>query len=185
MDLNDKENLKKLLVLFNTKKKRDIEKYCRNLVITSEGFTSLILAGRATGVRPYLYECQFNEFVPEHLPPTKEELNALGTNGVGRLEGKARKAVSKVNQIFTDRRMFAAHLFYTPSFKFWHLFYFDQRDTESYRNHWKHGPHIHYSNDLIVKMPLQEIWNQVCLKRPKLPKSIHIKYDYHHNRGKR
>ena len=27
-----------------------------------------------------------------------------------------------------DRRIFAAHLFYTPDYDFWHIFSFDQRD---------------------------------------------------------
>lgn len=183
-EITDKENTEKLLKLLRLNKKSEIDKYCRDLIITSEGFLSLILAGRRGAISPYLYECQFSEFVPEHLPPTEEELKALAKNRVGTLEGKAKKAASKVTQIFNDRRSFAAHLFYVPFAKYWNLFYFDQRDAAGEANHWKHGAHIHYSSDLVTQCPIQEMWNQVCLDRPKLPRSLHIRYDYRHNRKK-
>jgi len=182
MGFVDKENLNKLLELLNIRKKSDIEKYCRDFVVTSEGLSSLIMAGRINAIPTYLYDCQFKEFVPNHLPLLNDEINALGRNKVGQLEGKAKKAFSKVKQIFKDRKLFCAHIFYEPSFEFWHLFYFDQRDTDENNNHWKYGAHIHYSSNLISNDSLKVIWESVCLDRPKLPKSIHIKYDCHDNR---
>jgi hypothetical protein len=177
-----RESLEKLLGLFNLSKKRDVERYCQNLVVTSEDFADVLLASRVAGLGPYRYACHFAEMTPNHLHPKDEELTALGANGVGPLKGSALKAMRKVNQIFRDRRLLAMHLFYVPSQKYWHLFYFDQRDNDDHKNHWKHGPHIHYSQDLFTKEPLGEVWSRATSDKPSFPPSLHIRYDYHHNR---
>ncbi|MFT4564112.1 MAG: hypothetical protein ACI9BW_003874 [Gammaproteobacteria bacterium] len=178
----NREQTEALLRLLNLATKREVEKYCRKLMVSSEAFTDIILAGRINGMKPYLYNCHFVEYTPEHLHPTPDDLNALGTSGVGPLNKRAKKTMNKVTQIFKDRRQFSAHLFYMPSHKQWHLFYFDQRDLTNDRNHWLHGPHIHYSRESYTNKPLQEIWDNVTAVKPKLPKTIHIRYDYHHNR---
>lgn len=179
------ESLAKLLGLFNLSKKREVEHYCQDLVISSNDFASMLLAGRVAGLGPYRYACHFHEITPEHLHPKKEELSALGKNGVGPLQGAALKAMRKVNQIFRDRRLLAMHLFYTTSQKYWHLFYFDQRDYEDRKNHWRHGPHIHYSQDLFTKEPLPQVWASATAENPSFPPSIHVRYDHHHNRRPR
>lgn len=182
--MDNKEQVEEILNIFNFHNKREVEKYCKDLVITSEGLTSLILAGQVQAMSPYSYQCHFFEGTPDHLNPTKEELNALGSNGVGKIKGQAKKAVTKMSQVFVERKLLAAHLFFTQTHKYWHLFYFNQRDIKLNRNHWKNGPHIHYASDTITKTPLNEIWNSVCSSKPSFPKSIHIRYDYHHNRKK-
>ena len=99
---------------------------------------------------------------------------------------EARKTVTKVFQIFQDRRMFSAHLFYTPSNKFWHLFYFDQLDVTDINNHWKAGgPHIHYSRESFTSAPLADVWRRVRARPPNPPPSVHVRYDYHHNRKRK
>lgn len=178
-------SLEKLLGLFNLSKKREVERYCQELVISSHDFASVLLAGRVAGLGPYKYACHFNESTPDHLHPKKDELAALATNGVGQLRGPALKAMRKVNQVFLDRRMLAMHLFYTSSQKFWHLFYFDQRDYEDCNNHWKHGPHIHYSQDLFTREPLSQVWAKATAEKPVFPPSLHVRYAYHHNRRSR
>lgn len=179
------ESLGKLLGLFNLSKKRGVEKYCQEIVISSHDFASVLLAGRVAGLGPYKYACHFHESTPDHLHPNKDELAALAANGVGQLRGAALKAMRKVNQVFRDRRMLAMHLFYTPSQKYWHLFYFDQRDHEDRNNHWKHGPHIHYSQDLFTREPLPQVWANATAEKPVFPPSLHVRYDYHHNRHPR
>jgi hypothetical protein len=114
----------------------------------SEDFINVLLAARVAGLGPYKYSFHFSETIPDHLHPKDEELVALGTNGVGQLKGPALKAMRKVNQIFRDRRQLAMHLFYVPSQNYWHLFYFDQRDYQQNKNHWKHGSHIHFSKHI-------------------------------------
>lgn len=180
-----RESLEKLLGLFNLSKKREVVRYCQNLIITSEDFAKVLLASRITGLGPYKYACYFADITPDHLHPRDEELAALGLNGVGPLRGSALKAVRKVDQIYRDRRLLSMHLFYVPSQKYWHLFYFDQRDYLNHKNHWKHGPHIHYSQDLFTRDPLLQIWERAISEKPIFPPSIHVRYDYHHNRGRR
>lgn len=177
-----RESLEGLFGLFNLSKKRDVERYCQDLVVTSEDFANVLLAGRVVGLGPYLYASHFSETTPEHLNPKEHELAALGTNGVGQLKGAALKAMRKVNQIFRERCLLAMHLFYVPSQKFWHVFYFDQRDNEALANHWKHGPHIHYSQDSFTRQPLETVWAKATAEKPSFPPSIHIRYDNHHNR---
>lgn len=100
-------DLESLLQLFNIDKKRELVRYCRDLVIYSSDFVSLILAGQTGVLEPYLYANQFMDKVPEQLHPSDKERNAMGEATVGALEGKSRKFVRKVFQIFKDRRYFS------------------------------------------------------------------------------
>lgn len=109
-------------------------------------------------------------------------MEALGRNGVGPLFLRAQRTVRKIDQIFKDRRLLAAHLFYSSGHKYWHMFYFDQRDYRVQGNHWEHGPHIHYTQDCFTKDPLDVVWQRVRAEKPEFPRSIHIRYDYQHNR---
>jgi hypothetical protein len=180
-----RESLEKLIGLFNLKKKKEVERYCRKLVITSEDLADLILAGRVGGFGPLRYACHFAETRPEHLEPRQAELAALASNGVGSVSGAALKAVRKMNQLFNERSLLSTHLFYEPSQKYWHMFYFDQRDFTDRKNHWKQGPHIHYSQDMFTKEPLALVWSSATSDKPEFPPSVHVRYDYHHNRTKR
>lgn len=177
-----RDSLEKLLLLFDIKKKREAERHCRSLHVTSEDLAGLILAGRLGRVGGYLYEPHFREISPAHLEPKNHELEALAKNGVGQLRGDALKAMRKIGQVFIDRSLLAVHLFYWPSHEYWHMFYFDQRDYTDRENHWKHGPHIHYSSDLFVSAPLATVWGRVTADEPTFPVSTHIRYDHQHNR---
>jgi hypothetical protein len=179
-----RESLEKLINLFNLTSKRDVVKYCKNLVVTSEDLADILLVANVTGFGKYHYIRHFKEVTTEHLQPKAEEFAAFARNGIGSLKGLALKHVRKIDQTFRDRRLLAIHLFYLPSHKIWHLFYFDQRDYQKYNNHWKHGPYIHYSSDVFTNKPLQEIWSNITSGKPSFPTSIHIKYDYHHNRNR-
>ena len=176
-------SLHRLIQLFNMERKREIERYCNDLVITSEDLTDILLAAQVAGIPPYLYACHFHDIQPESLQPTDEQLAALSQNGVGPLGKQAAKVVRKVDQMFKNRRLLAIHLFYTPNQKYWHLFYFDQRDYSATDNHWKHGPHIHYCHDSFTNEPLESVWAKATAEKPQLPPELHIRYDYHHNRG--
>lgn len=176
------QSFEDLVALFNLSKKKEVEAHCRKLVIRSEEFADVLLAARVAGLGPYLYANHFVELAPSFLHPSSEELEALGGNGLGRLSGKALKAIRKVDQMFKDRRQLAVHLFYARSLKYWHMFYFDQRDYSAENNHWEHGPHLHYAHDSFTREPLSEVWRKVQEPTPVFPKSIHVRYDYHHNR---
>jgi hypothetical protein len=171
-----------LVALFNLSRKREVEAHCRRLVVRSEEFAQVLLAARVAGLGPYVYANHFVEVAPATLVPTTEELSALGRNGLGRVAGGALKAVRKMDQMFKDRRLLAVHLFYSRSQKYWHMFHFDQRDYSDEKNHWAHGPHIHYSQHSFTREDLASVWRKLCQPEPVLPRSVHIRYDYHHNR---
>lgn len=174
--------MKEFLKLLSLERKKDIESFCREWTISSEDFANFIFAGITGALSPYQHWRHHVNLEPEHLWPTDEELQALGKNGVGKIEGKALKAVTKISQLFEQRKLISVHVFYPPSKKHWHMFYFNQRDTSGEDNHWDLGPHIHYSHDSFLNASLDQVIEQIMQKKPKLPKSIHIKYDYHHNR---
>jgi hypothetical protein len=172
--------LGRLLELFNIADKKSAKKHCRDLVITSKDLYHIIIAGRTGILEPYRYACHFANIVPPHLPPSAKDHEALQTNGVGPLSPRAAKAMSKVMQIFKERRVFAAHLFFTPSHDFWHLLYFDQRDTDTSDNHWTvGGSHIHYSRESFCREPLPVMWRAVCEQPPRPPSSTHVRYEEH------
>jgi hypothetical protein len=109
--------------------------------------------------------------------PTEAEHSAIAENGVGEFRTRgARKFALKVFQLYRERRVLAAHLFFTPNYRYWHLFYFDNRDTEESKNHWKYGAHIHYISDVWPKLSLQEAWAQVKSGHLAFPSKAHLRY---------
>ena len=171
-----------MIELFNIDEKRSVKKYCRDLVVSSKDLFHIILAGRGGVLEPYRYACHFSDVVPPHLPLQERDTQALASNGVGPLKKEAAKATKKIFQLFVERRMFAAHVFFTPSQRHWHLFYFDQRDTDTRENHWVvGGSHIHYSRESFTTKPLLAVWEQLCQQPPLLPGSIHIRYEQLNN----
>ena len=171
----DGANIDDLIKLFKINSKRELEKHCRALTIRDVDFVAFILCVRTGGLEPYRYASRFFDHPMPHLTPTPDELTALAQNGIGPLQGKARKAVTKVSQFFVDRRAFAAHLFYTPDYEHWHLFYFDQRDTADVGNRWKHGAHIHFISSLWPNLALPAIWRQAQTGNIRV-RTIHIRY---------
>jgi hypothetical protein len=104
------------------------------------------------------------------------------------LEGKAFKAARKFRQLLAERRIFAAHLFFTPSRRYWHLFCFDNRDLGNLGerpNHWKHGAHIHFANDLFTTLTLDEVWSRVLRGETAFLRAVHIRYDQFRSRRPR
>lgn len=166
-----------LIDLLNARSKREVLKTARDLVITSSGFASFLLAARVGTLEPYIYTCCFREIQPESLCPNEADLLAMGANGVGQLKPDAAKGFRKVSQMMRDRRMFSAHLLYLPDWSIWHLFYFDQRDTTERGNHWKAGgPHIHYAREFDTQLSANEMWREVQSNPPSPPRGIHVRY---------
>src|ERR1700731_5320633 len=125
-----------LVHLMNMVSKRELEKYCRTFILKSDDFALSILVAQQGGFAPYKY-ASFREWVPDHLELSDNNLGAISLNGVGPMGEDAQKTMTKISQIFRQRRQLAAHLLYTEDFRFWFLFYFDQRDRETQKNHWK------------------------------------------------
>jgi hypothetical protein len=147
--------------LFNIESKHDLKKYCRKLIVRQSDLVALILLGRTGSLEPYRYASYFAQQVPEHLRTTDEERGALSRDGVGPLKEKALKSVSKMFQILEERRCFSGHLFYTPYYTYWYLFYSDQRDEAVTRNHWRGGPHVHLTSSHWPSLSLEKVWEKV------------------------
>ena len=182
--LVDRESLERLVPLLNTSGKREATRYAKDLTVTSEALVGIILAAQVGGLGPYAYASYDTEISTEALHPTHEELTALGRASVGKATGLALKAIRKIDQQFKERSLLVVHIFYSRSHRYWHMFYFDQRDYGARQNHWKHGPHIHYSQNTFTRELLSDVWAEVKAPQPQFPPSIHIRFDYHHSRRK-
>ncbi|MBI5658174.1 MAG: hypothetical protein HZC43_01195 [Nitrosomonadales bacterium] len=152
-------------------------RHCAGLVVHRQDLVALILVAQHGALAPYRYANHFADTVAPHLQPTEAEYSAIAENGVGEFRTYgARKFTSKIFQLFRERRVLAAHLFYMPNYRYWHLFYFDNRDTEESKNHWKHGVHIHYISDLWPKLSLHEAWAQVKSGHVAFPSKVYLRY---------
>ena len=166
-----------LFEIFNIDSKRKLEVHCRRLIVHRRDLTALILAGQHGALEPYRYASHFSRRTNPNLVPTEEEHTALAKNGVGPFKTKgARKFARKVFQMFDEQRALAAHLFYTPEFDYWYLFYFDNRDTAEEENHWRHGSHIHLVCNLWAALTLPQVWEQVLSGELNFPSKLHLRY---------
>ena len=139
------DHLPALIQLLNVKSKNEIRRYSAGLVVHSQDLAALILGAQHGAFAPYRYSNHFSDKVPPHMYPTEAEHAAISQNGIGEFRSRnAEKFASKIFQLFRERHVLSAHLFYTPGYRYWHLFYFDNRDIDGSNNHWRHGAHIHY-----------------------------------------
>ena len=163
------EYLHKMLEI---EKKSELEKYCKNLIITQEALFKLITSSHKIG---YLHQIKHIDFVPPHLKPTGKEKEALSSAKAGEtLAGDAKKLVNKISQIFKERRLLSVHVFCNNTK--WHLFYFDQDDMEERNNHWKHGPHIHFVNYLWPNLDINNLWKLFNKVESSAAGKLHIRY---------
>jgi hypothetical protein len=169
-------SLEALLKLFTFTKKRDLERYCRALTVESRDFVSLILSCEQNA-KPFLHQITFKDIVPEHLIPSDDEWAALAKNPAGELSAEAAKTVSKMAQLFDDRRYLVGHIFFMPDQSRWHFFCFDQRDLEDQRpNHWKEGPHVHFINWLWPRQNAEELWSHFIRESERPGGDFHLRF---------
>ena len=127
---------------------------------------------------PYFYAFKRFDTLPDHLHLTEQDLSALTrSNGHKGSDHGLQKALNKIFQFPEEANRSTAHLFYTGQHQFWHLFFFDIRDTRSVRPNWKGGPHWHYLSHLFTNKSCQEVWSGFCKDgRQALPKNgAHIR----------
>lgn len=142
-----------------------------------QDLVGLVLTAQHGALAPYKYANHFERNLPSHLHPSTAEGDAIAVNGVGEFRSReARKFASKIFQLFREQRSVADHLFYTPNHNFWHLFYFDNRDTDESNNHWKHGAHIHYVSDLWPELTMESAWSRVLSGELGFANKLHIRY---------
>ncbi len=164
--------------LFEANSKKEVEKICSKLTITSSDMLYLVRLSEAKIIEfPYLHASKLIEETPVNVHLTKKNLETLKDNGVGSLGWDAKKAVSKLYQAPLQTKRTMAHLFYRPDHRFWHLFYFDQKDTYRVRNHWDYGPHLHYVNWLWPNLNCQDVWKSYCANAKKgIGSAEHIRF---------
>jgi hypothetical protein len=86
--------------------------------------------------------------------------------------------MTKVTQMFIERRNLAGHMFFTGGLHEWHFFSFDQNDlVEGTRNHWKGGAHVHFINWLWPHINPREMWAQFTLEAKKPNSALHIRHE--------
>jgi len=169
------QNTETLLKLFTFDKKRELEQYCRKIVINSSAFADFILSCEF-GQFPFLHKIHYQDHVPEHLYLSDKDSAALAANPVGPLQPDAQKAVRKMSQMFRERRYLVGHIFYVPDLSNWHFFQFDQRDLEDEENHWKEGAHIHFFNWLWPNYDAKTLWANFTSGKAKMNDSLHVRY---------
>lgn len=174
-ETTESKNTDAILKMFTFDKKRELEQYCRTIVIDSSAFANFIFACELTG-SPFIHEIHYRDHVPEHLHLSDKDSTALAANGVGLLQPDAQKAVRKISQMFKDRRYLVGHIFYTPDLSKWHFFQFDQRDLEDEQNHWKEGAHIHFLNWLWPNYDAKTLWASFTSGKAKMNDSLHVRY---------
>ena len=171
-----------LLEILNFRSKRDLNSHCKSVTVRRRDLVALIVAAQSGALEPYKYANHFSDTVPIHLVPREKERSAIAANGVGQYKTKkARSFARKIFQFFQERRILAAHLFYTPDHRYWHIFYFDNRDKSRFRNHWKLGAHIHYFCDLWTDLTMETAWQKITSGKINLASKIHIRYDSEKN----
>lgn len=174
-----------LLELLNVESKRGLDRHCKKLTVYQQDLVALILAAQRGVLSPYLYANHFERSLPSHLHPTEVESDAIANNGPGCFHSRvARKFARKLFQMFREQRALAAHLFYTPSQNHWHLFFFDNRDTdERQQNHWRHGgAHIHYVSNLWPELNMALAWSKVMSGELSFGNKLHLRYRRRYSR---
>jgi hypothetical protein len=176
-------NLESLMKIFSFEKRKDLERYCRDLTIRSDDFFALVLTCEYSS-EPFVHEISHRDKVPTHLVPSDSEIEALKSTPAGTLlSGDAAKAARKMSQSLEDRRYLVGHMFFTPDYTKWHFFCVDQRDLESTGNHWKEGSHVHFVNWLWPGQDAKSEWSTFVTEDDRPARAIHLRFIEPHEEG--
>jgi hypothetical protein len=168
----DIDTLLKLLML---RTKRELVVFSREAVVHSADFVALILATDA-GAMPWTHLIHVRDYVPKHLALTDIDRVAIANAKPGPHTKETKKATNKIFQFFEERRYLVGHIFYNEELTDWHFFYFDQRDQDDEKHHWRGGPHIHFVNCLWPNLNPQKLWKDFCLESVTPKGALHIRY---------
>lgn len=150
----------KFIKLFGFKKKKEVNRYCRELTVTHEEFALLATNFEQIGMS---HKRHHFEHVPKELKTSEDEKIAFRVNGLGAFASKsAIKFIQKISATFKQRKNINAHLFEGEGG--WHLFWFTFDDINAGATgkapHWSGGDHIHYTSSLWGH-DLMKIWMQI------------------------
>ncbi|MGA2659463.1 MAG: hypothetical protein ABSH34_18310 [Verrucomicrobiota bacterium] len=155
--------------LFSLTTKAAVTKYAQKLVLDSNDLVCAILYAELGG---YAHFRGHDEWQPQDAQLTQDDMDIVRKEKTGAELGKF---VGKLNNLFRTRKHLSAHFFIKPGR--WHLFYFTFDDmTERKPNHWKHGRHLHFINDLWPQYKLEQMEARLFGQRKTLIEgSFHIR----------
>ena len=125
--------------LFAASRKKDQEKICRTLSLTSGDLFNAIDNANAEG---WSYRSGHRDHVPKEaqIPP--------GIDGLMRIRGEPKAPIAgQQRAAFESRKRASWHFFERDGV--WHCFWFSDRDVVGDfdgKLHWEHGSHVHYTS---------------------------------------
>jgi hypothetical protein len=159
--------------IFLAEKKSDVEKLCRAALI-DEGTLSKFIHLCQCGLLPWNHHIETKDRYPVNRKWTDEDMKR------SRLAGSddAIRAKAKWNQLMIERRLLVGHLFYLPDYSNWQFFYFDNRDLQLEKNHFKNGGrHIHLINHLsLPNGSPEDVLKIFQEENPQFKGSFHIRF---------
>lgn len=164
--------------LFEADSLKDVKRVASEITVSSDDIYQLICLANANIVEfPYKHASKFHEEIPKDLALTEKNMAAISNAPVGPFDKGSKKAINKLLQMPLQSKRTMGHLFYNPDHTYWHLFYFDIRDTREGENHWKGGSHIHYVSFLWPNLSCSVAWEKFCKSGKKdMGKDLHIKF---------
>jgi hypothetical protein len=171
----DTSELDLFLKLLTLRTKSEVQAFAKATTFTQRGFADLILATEG-GAFPWVHLMHVDDRVPEHLHLTEADKTAMKNAKAGTHTKGTKKATNKILQFFDERRYLVGHLFGNDDLTDWHLFFFDQRDRDDHRNHWEHGPHIHYVSVLWPNLEPGPVWESFRVNRETPKGAAHLRY---------
>lgn len=158
------ENLE---AFFKFSKKKDIVSYSKRALISEDELFLLIHNCSQIG---FTHKSKFPQFVPKEREILDSDLAELK-------KSDPRKIGNKIERIFEERKNYMVHLFEKD--KEWHCFYYTYKDMETgEKNHWRHGPHLHYVSYLWPYLKKRQVWESFEKRNIDL-QGIHIRLKPH------
>jgi hypothetical protein len=157
----------KLKTLFGIKKKSEVEKYCRDIVVSEY---ELFLLIHNCSQLPMSHRSKFREYMPEHLKVSTDDRLQMK-------DGISNKFIRKLHAGLSQRKYIHVHLFEFSTI--WHCFFFSHNDTDpTPTNHWKQGGcHVHYVSYLWPELNKRWIWNQFNKRSIEFSGSVHLRFE--------
>lgn len=172
---SESRDIEGLLKIFLIDNKKELKKYCKSLTIHFDDFINLIGLCETfnIGMKHRIYQ---KDIIPEDVDITKDDIEEIVKDSSTEATKRSKKFSRKAFQFFDVRRYLVAHVFYLPpGTKYWHFFYFDQRDLNETNNHWSFGAHIHFINYLWTEYTSKGIWEEFMSDKPKFKNALHIR----------
>jgi hypothetical protein len=162
-----------LKILFSLKDKNDVMNWIKNMVITKDCLSNLILNCHKLGLT---HKRKHTQFLTPSTTLSTEEKKAFADYKTGKLnDAGIEKALRKLSTAYKERKFSTAHLF--ENGQEWHLIYFDYNDLYIPKgdNHHKRGPHMHYISYLWGNHQKDKLWEQFESRYIKI-NSEHIRF---------